>query len=126
MDVMTVLEYPLFLILIPFLLTVFIYFIMKFLSIHPWRKIHITAQTSAFFYVVGVIVLVEVLYDIFILSYVLILFIVFLAFHITLQWKKDVQISLKKAIVLMLRMSFLLFLFAYSVLVVLYIIQYFA
>lgn len=126
MKLQTVMDYPFLFIIIPFVIMLLIYVIMKFLPIHQWRKIHLTAEWSALFYVAGVIVLVNVLYNIFILSYVLIAFILFLAIHITIQWKKDIPISLKKAIVLLSRLVFLLFLLTYIVLVILFTIQFFA
>lgn len=118
--------YPLIKLASPFLVSFIIYLLLFFLPIHKWRKIHLTVQWSALFYVYGVIILVDQLFEIFILSYILILFIIFLAIHVTVQWKKDVTISLKKAIILLLRIVFLLFFVTYIILLILYGIRFFA
>lgn len=126
MNVQSLLNYPLLSLLIPYLFTIFVYYVLKFFRLHKWRKIHLTAQISALCYVAGVVILVEALFDLFLLGYILILFILFLSIHLIVQWKKKVDLSLKIALVLLLRITFLLFLCIYTGLAVLYIIRFFA
>jgi len=110
----------------PFIATIFFYLLLLILPYHKWRKIHLTAQWSALFYVYGVIYLVQELFNQFILAYVLIGFILFLAIHVTIQWRKNIAISLKKAIVLLLRIVFLMFFVAHLSLFVYFGIRFFA
>ncbi|HZW68802.1 MAG TPA: DUF3397 family protein [Pseudogracilibacillus sp.] len=112
--------------LLPFIWTLLIYFIVRFFKTHRWRKVHIIVQWSALAYVFGVVLIVDELYNVFILSYVLIVFILFLALQIVMQWRNDTSISLMTAIVLLLRIVFLLFIIAYIVLIVIYGIRIFA
>lgn len=114
------------LVISPFIATIFFYLLLLFLPYHKWRKIHLTAQWSALFYVYGVIYLVQELFNQFILAYVLIGFILFLAIHVTIQWRKNIAISLKKAIVLLLRIVFLMFFIAHLSLFVYFGIRFFA
>ncbi len=88
MNVQSLLNYPLLSLLIPYLFTIFVYYVLKFFRLHKWRKIHLTAQISALGYVAGVVILVEALFDLFLLGYILILFILFLSIHLIVQWKK--------------------------------------
>lgn len=115
-----------FLLTFPIIFLVLISFIINLFQIHRWRKIHLTTQWTALFFVAGVLYLVYELYELFILSYVLIVFILFLAIHLILQRRNSVEISLRKAFVLLLRTSFLIFLFAYIVFLCLYAIRFFA
>jgi len=110
----------------PFVLMLLTYLIISFFHIHQWRKIHLTAQWSALFFVAGVIIIVQELYGFFLLSYLLIVFLLFLAIHITIQWRHEETISLNKAIVVLLRSVFLLFLIGYLVLLTIYGIRLFA
>lgn len=126
MSVQSLLENMMFILAIPFLCTFLLYIIMDIFRVHKWRKIHLTVQYSALFYVAGVIVVVNEMYGLFILSYVLIAFILFLAIHITIQWKKQMPISLVKSIVLLLRIVFLLFFLSYLILLTMYAIRIFA
>lgn len=112
--------------LFPFFWTLFIYFIVRFFKTHRWRKVHLIVQWSALAYVFGVVLIVAELYNVFILSYVLIAFILFLAVHVVMQWRKDISISLMTAIVLLLRIVFLLFFLAYMILITIYGIRIFA
>lgn len=126
MDVKLILDNLIILLMIPFVFTVLIYGLLQLFRIHKWRKIHLTVQWSALLYVAGVIVIVQEMYGVFILSYVLISFLLFLAIHITVQWRNETTISLTKAIVLLLRIVFLLFFFGYLTLLTMYIIRIFA
>src|SRR5690625_2799246 len=116
MSIQSLLENMILILTIPVLFTFLMYIILDIFRVHQWRKIHLTVQWSSLFYVAGVIVMVKEMYGLFILSYVLIAFILFLAIHITMQWKKQMPISLVKAIVLLLRVVFLLFFLSYLVL----------
>lgn len=126
LNVNLLLDYPMFTLLLPFIFTIIIIILLKILGVKRWRCIHLTAQWSALFYVAGVIYLVDQLYNKFILGYVLIIFILFLSFHITGQWRIKLDISLTRAIVLLLRGVFLLFLIIYPFLLVVYGIRIFA
>lgn len=126
MSIQSLLENMILILTIPVLFTFLMYIILDIFRVHQWRKIHLTVQWSSLFYVAGVIVMVKEMYGLFILSYVLIAFILFLAIHITMQWKKQMPISLVKAIVLLLRVVFLLFFLSYLVLFTIYAVQIFA
>lgn len=126
MDIKLLLENFTVVLILPFVLTLFIYILMRLFQIHPWRRVHLTAQWSALLYVAGVVLIVEEMYHQFILSYILIAFLLFLAIHITIQWRKQITISLIKAIVLLLRIVFLLFFITYITLVTIYGIRIFA
>src|SRR5699024_11542396 len=80
--------------LLPFIWTLLIYFIVRFFKTHPWRKVHIIVQWSALAYVFGVVLIVDELYIVFILSYVLIVFILFLSFQIFMHWRNGTSFSL--------------------------------
>lgn len=126
MSIQSLLENMILILTIPVLFTFLMYIILDIFRVHQWRKIHLTVQWSSLLYVAGVIVMVKEMYGLFILSYVLIAFILFLAIHITMQWKKQMPISLVKAIVLLLRVVFLLFFLSYLVLFTIYAVQIFA
>lgn len=126
MDVSFLLKDDLLHLIIPFGVMLLFYFIFQFFRFHKWRIVHLVAQWSSPIFVLGVIYLVHKMYDVFILSYILIAFILFLAIYITNQWRKEIEISLRKGIILLLRVVFLLFFISYITLVIIYIIRIFA
>lgn len=126
MNVLLLFENFFIILLMPFIFTIFISIIVRLFRVHQWRRVHLVAQWTALAYVAGVIILIEEMYNQFILSYVLISFLLFLAIHVTVQWYKQSPISLMKAIVLLLRIVFLLFLTAYITLLTIYGIRIFA
>lgn len=111
---------------LPFVWTLLIFIMVRFFKVYRWRKVHLIVQWSALAYVFGLVLIVNELYNVFILSYVLIAFILFLAVHTVMQWRKGTSISLMTAIVLLLRIVFLLFFFAYIILLTMYGIRIFA
>lgn len=111
---------------LPLIFTFLFYLFTRLFNLHQWRSIHLTAQWSAPVLVAGVIYLIYELYDVFILSYVLISFILFLSVHLIIQWKRYLEVSLQKAIVLLLRIAFLLFFLAYLCFAILYAVRFFA
>lgn len=126
MEVTLFLDEFILVLLIPFIFMVLFNLLLRLFNVHQWRRIHLTAQWSAIVYIAGVILVVWELYDKFILSYILIACLLFLAIHVTVQWHKETTISLLQAIVLLLRIVFLLFFIAYIVLVTIYGIRIFA
>lgn len=113
------------LIIIPIFSTVILYYIMKWISRHPWKAIHFSTQWSAFLYVVAVSLLLEKHIGVATFGFFIVGILLLLSIHLIVQWKKDTEVILKKGLKLVTRVCFLLFSLLYIILISYEIIELF-
>lgn len=105
------------LVMIPLFSTIILYFIMKWISHHPWKAIHFSTQWSAFFYVVAVSLLLEKHIEVTTLGFFIVGILLLLSIHLIVQWKKNTEVILKKGLKVVTRLCFLLFSVLYIILI---------
>ncbi|HLS66367.1 MAG TPA: DUF3397 family protein [Pseudogracilibacillus sp.] len=110
-------------IMIPFFSTAILYYIMKWISHHPWKAIHFSTQWSAFLYVVAVSLLLEKHIEVATLGFFIVGILLLLSIHLIVQWKKNTEVILKKGLKLVTRICFLLFSLLYIILISFEIIE---
>lgn len=113
------------LIIIPVFSTILLYQLHKKIKKSSWKALHFSAQVSSLFYIAAVTSLLYVLFEISVIGKLLILFLIILSIMLILQWKKDTEVSLLKALKILLRISFLSFGLLYVLLIVYWGIDYF-
>lgn len=110
----------------PIVIGMMTYVLLKVLLKHKWKVIHLTAQVSAPFLLIATTYFVRNLYEIDIFYYCIIFFLMIIMLHLIVQWKRDTEVVLKKALKLALRVIFLIFFLPYIVLGILYLLEIFA
>lgn len=105
-----------FFITIPILATTIIYMVQLKLGRTKKRALHTSVNWTTLLYIIAVEILLTVIFERSFIGYILIVFLSILAFIIIFQWKKYTEISLRKALRIHWRLSFLIFLFLYFVL----------
>ncbi len=118
------------LIVVPVFLTYVIYFIMYKLTKSKWKAIHLSVQSTALFYVVASILLVDSLFQLKTMSYIIIFHLFLLAIILIRQRYSQTEIILYDGIRLLFRLSFLIFSISYMILILyrafIFIYQFFA
>src|SRR5690625_2374302 len=99
----------------PIIIYIVSYLLLKIILKQKWKVIHITSQLTAPFLVIATSYLVNYVYRISIFYYSIIFFLVIVMIHLIIQWKKDTEVVLKKALKLALRVTFLLFFIFYII-----------
>lgn len=115
---------PYILICIPIFISVFIYTLGMKLTNNKWKSIHTTVQWSAIFYIIAVVLIVNMLFGIRLIGYIVIFLILIVATTLILQWKKGSDVELFTGMRIMWRVSFLLFFIVYSALIIYCFIYY--
>jgi|SRR5699024_469935 len=108
---------------IPILATWIVYKLSLKIVNHPLKAFHKSITWTTFLYIIVVIFLMKIEFNIQITGYVIGLLLILLTILIYLQWKHTEEILFKKAFRLLWRFSFLLFFFLYCVLVIIGIIR---
>lgn len=115
----------LFIIWSPPILTLLCFYLHKWVKKSTWRAIHFITEYTTVLYMVSVIVSVKMLFNISIVGYVIIYLLLLLAILIFMQWKKDADIILSRAVRFLLRLNFLVFVSAYIPIILYYLYIHF-
>lgn len=113
-----------FLIYAPPIIMLFIYTVIFRLKGNKWRAIHVSVQSSALFYMIAVLLLIQQHFDLNLLGYTLIFMIVILTFILIKQWKNETEVLLNRAFKMLWRALFVLFFIAYIGLQLYVLIRY--
>jgi len=106
----------------PFIITFLAYWITKLRKKHTWKAVHNAVQWSAIFFVLGVGVLLQLLFDRSFFGWIILLFLISITGILIHQYRKQSDIEVSKAIKIVWRSAFLLFSSAYLILSFVYII----
>jgi len=98
---------------IPIIFTYIFYKFTYFLSKNKWKAIHLSTQTTAIFYIVAVTLIIHNLFQLNVISYMLIFHIIVLAILLIIQWKTKIEVILLDGLKTLLRLSFLIFFATY-------------
>src|SRR5699024_10103267 len=107
----------------PIFFTYFIYFIVLKVSWKRWKAIHVSVQITAVLYIIAVTLIVNNLFQVNLISYVIISLIFLLAIILIQQRYSQTEIILYDGIRLLLRWSFLLFAVSYICLGLYYVLM---
>ncbi|WP_339178405.1 DUF3397 domain-containing protein [Oceanobacillus sp. FSL W7-1293] len=107
----------------PFIITFLAYGITKLRKQHTWKAVHNAVQWSAIFFILGVGVLLQLLFDRSFFGWIILLFLISLTGILIHQYQKQSDVEISKAIKIVWRSAFLLFSSAYLVLSLVYIIK---
>lgn len=109
----------------PPILTLLCFYVHKLIKTSTWRAIHFTTEFTTILYIVSVAILVKMLFNLSIIGYIIIYFLILLAVIIFMQWKMETDILFGRAVKLLLRINFLIFVIAYIILIFLYLYLHF-
>ncbi|WP_047984564.1 DUF3397 family protein [Ornithinibacillus californiensis] len=101
---------------LPILVTVLLYYVLKYALHNPIKAFHKAINWTTLLYIISVNVLLSYLFQESFIGYILILILCILTVLIIVQWKKNTEIDYSKATKLLWRFSFLLFFLFYLVL----------
>jgi|GEM_PF-1614436 len=110
-------DVQLFFIIIPVAATIIVYFVNRYFLKNHWKAIHFTVQTTAIFYLVAVVLLLEKLFGQPIIGTVLIILIVILSIILIWQRKRKTEVVLLDGLKILLRICFLSFGLLYLLLI---------
>lgn len=102
-------DLPIWLIILPPIISWMIYFLPAHKGQNQWRRIHRTVQFSACFYIAAVSCLLRILFGHYYIALILIVLISFLGIILIVQWRKKTEVVLRKGLKTLWRISFLLF-----------------
>lgn len=112
------------LVAVPLVSTYVVYLLSEKVYNHKWRAIHQSVQLTNVFYIFACIIMGQVLFDVSLFWFIILLHLVILIVIIIYQWKKYTDISLQKGIKIAWRISFLMFFTSYFVLATYGILTY--
>ncbi|WP_218775550.1 DUF3397 domain-containing protein [Oceanobacillus senegalensis] len=102
-----------FFITVPIIATIFTFILFLKLCRSKKRALHKSINWTIIFYIIAVMILIQVIFQIDSFGYILVVLLTILTIIILAQWKKNTEIEFKKAFRLLWRVCFLLFLFLY-------------
>lgn len=108
---------------VPFLF--FVYYVMQLFTKHKWKAIHLAVDISAILFILTSAILMKELFNIRIIGYLIVILIVLLAVLLIIQWKKETDVLLLKAVRQLMRLLFLPFFFFYIGLIICKLIMFF-
>src|SRR5690606_24154930 len=108
-----------FFITIPVIFTLFVYlFVLKIRRLSAKQALHKAVNWSTVLYIIAVALIVQYLFELSVAGFILIFILAILTIVILLQWKNNTDIQFVKAVKLLWKICFLLFLFLYLCLIV--------
>ncbi|WP_249869877.1 DUF3397 family protein [Oceanobacillus saliphilus] len=108
---------------IPFIATILVYLASVKIHNKKLKAVHTAVNWTTAFYVIAVSMLLYLIFERSFISWMIIIFILSISAIIIYQWKTRTEVELGKALKIIWRFSFLLFLLLYVVLVLIGIIQ---
>lgn len=112
-----------FMITLPLAATFIAYIIFNKVFSHKWKAIHHAVNWTTILYIIAVTMLLTIIFDQVFIGIIILLLLSILTGIIIFQWKAHTEVDLKKAVKLLWRISFVLFLTSYMVLVFIGILQ---
>lgn len=106
------------LITFPFIPTIIVYKVSDKIVKHKLRALHIAINWTTILYIFATIRILNMMFDQQFIGIVIGLILVLLAIIIIWQWKIKTEVLLNKALKILWRLCFIVFLFAYLILVV--------
>lgn len=106
------------LITFPFIPTIIVYKVSDKIVKHKLRALHIAINWTTILYIFATIRILNMMFDQQFIGIVIGLILVLLAIIIIWQWKIKTEVLLNKALKILWRLCFIIFLFAYLILVV--------
>jgi len=106
-------QIPLILMVIPILLTYVSYKGIYVIRKKKWKAIHLSVQFTAIFYVIAVSIMIKVIFQLNVTSYIIIFHIAMLSILLIIQWKTKTEVILIDGLKLLFRLSFLIFFLPY-------------
>lgn len=107
----------------PFIVTIGIYLIAKWMRSSNWKAIHLAVHWSTLFYIIAIIIILNILLQQSFIGFILLFFLVFLMLIIIYQRKKQTDVELLKALKIVWRGAFLLFFSLYFLLGCIYVVN---
>ncbi|WP_164215368.1 DUF3397 domain-containing protein [Virgibacillus sp. YIM 98842] len=107
-----------FIITVPFIATWLVYFVLVKWNWPKLKAFHQAVNWTTLPYIIAVLILIRLNFDVNLTGVFIIFFLAALAFIIFMQWKMNMEILLTKALKLLWRILFLLFVFIYICLLV--------
>lgn len=107
-----------FLITFPFIPTIIVYKLSNKMVNHKLRSLHIAINWTTILYILATTKILKNMFDIQFIGAIFILMLFLLAIIIVRQWKTTTEVLLNKAMKILWRLCFLIFLFSYAILVV--------
>lgn|SRR5699024_3602481 len=107
-----------FIITVPFIATWLVYFVLVKWNWPKLKAFHQAVNWTTLPYIIAVLILIRLNFDVNLTGVFIIFFLAALAFIIFMQWKMNMEILLSKALKLLWRILFLLFVFIYICLLV--------
>ena len=108
----------------PLLASFIVYIISMLIERNKWKAIHRVVNWTTIFYIIAVLVMLELIFDRSFLSFTIIFFLVILTLIIFIQWKDKKDVQFIKAIKLLTRILFLLFFLLYGCFMIIGILGY--
>src|SRR5699024_3196774 len=103
---------------LPFILTYLLYYLHLMIYKQSLRSLHFAINWMTMLYILSVVIIVHLLFQLTIVSYILLFMLITLSIIIYYQWKENTEVSIALAIKLLWRFCFLLFFSSYSLLVI--------
>lgn len=103
-----------FLITVPVLSSLIVYFISMKVEHNIWKSIHRVVSWTTIFYIIAVLIMLQLIFDRSFTGLIFIFLLSILTFIIIIQWKKHRDIQFRIAIKILWRISFLLFFLLYG------------
>lgn len=100
----------------PIIPTWLVYKIANKLVKQKWRALHITINWTTILYILATIVMLHILFEQYFIGIILGFILLLLAVIIIWQWKTRTEVLFKKAIKILWRLCFVIFLFTYFIL----------
>src|SRR5699024_12686778 len=104
--------------LIPFVLTYFIYRFSYHKQGNKQKAIYKTITLSTLFFIIGTLLIIHYMFGSYFIGYILIGFLLLLGFILILRWKYYNEVILLKGVKIVWRVSFLIFLARYLILII--------
>lgn len=104
-----------FMITVPFIITVIIFYSLNYLFKNPVMSFHKAISWTTILYILSVNTILTYLFEGFFLGYIILFMLCILTIVITAQWRKQTEVDIRRAIKLLWRFSFLVFFFLYFV-----------
>ena len=113
-----------FFITIPIFATVLVYMLaVKVLHRKRLKAVHAAVNWTTILYVITVAILFDIIFGYSFIGWLFVIFIILLAMNIIYQWKTHTDVEFLKALRIIWRISFLLFLMLYVILILVGILQ---
>lgn len=112
-----------FFITIPFVVTILIYLVATKLYHHKLKAIHTSVNWTTLLYIIAVSLMFQNIIGRSLIGWMIILFISALAIMIIFQWKSGAEVEFRKALKIVWRLSFLLFVLLYFALMLMGILK---